>query len=408
MAGNGAPKQLWMLMATVFVDMVGLLLVLPLLPYYAKEYDAGGAAVGLLTSVFAAAQLLSAPIWGRLSDRWGRRPIILVGMLASAGGYLFFALSQALWMLYATRLLQGVGGGTIGVIQAYVSDAVEPKERAKALGWLTAAASTGVALGPALGSQLATWFGPQAPGFFAAALCLLNVLSAWRLLPEPARERSTASRRSLFGSLAEVVRHPALPASAMVWVYSLAMMAFMALQAILALYLMERFGVTKGQIGWFYTYVGVVSVLMRAWALGRILDRYGEVLVMRFGAFAMTLGFLLIPAAVHPALFIPVMTLIPVGTAMLFPTSTSMLTQRVRKEEVGQALGVQQSFRGISGIVGPAWAGAIFEFAGIRAPFLLCGAIMALVALVTLRIERETSAENEVAPAAPAVAADPP
>ncbi|MCH9650605.1 MAG: MFS transporter [Deltaproteobacteria bacterium] len=394
---SGAPKQLWVLMATVFVDMVGVLIVLPLLPYYARDFEAGGMAVGLLTSTFAAAQLLSAPYWGRMSDRYGRRPIILAGLLASAVGYLCFGFANSLWLLFATRLMQGFGAGTIGVIQAYVSDSVPPKERAKALGWLTAAASAGVTLGPIIGSQLSAAFGQEAPGLFAAGLCLLNVFFAWKLLPESSVKRLSARRRSIVGSLALVFREPKSPTASMVWIYALAMMAFMAMQAILAIYLMDRFGVTEKNIGWFYTYVGAVSVIMRAVLLGPILDRFGESRAMRLGALCMTLGFLAIPLAPNLLLFVPATTLIPIGTAMLFPTSTSLLTQRAPSDEVGQILGVQQSFRGISGILGPAWAGIVFDTIGVRAPMLLSAVVMTLVTVFTFRVAtpEETSGSPE-------------
>lgn len=396
-SGKGAPKQLWVLMGTVFVDMVGLLMVLPLLPYYARDFDAGGTAVGLLTSIFAASQLLSAPFWGRFSDKLGRRPIILGGLLCSFTGYLFFGFSQALWMLFATRLMQGMGAGTIGVIQAYVSDSVGRKERSKALGWITAAASAGVMVGPLLGSQASKYLGQGGPGFLAAGLCLVNVVFAWRLLPESSSRKGASQQRSILGSLWEVVRHPSSPTSSMVWIYALAMMAFSAMQAVLALYLLDRFGITEENIGYFYTYVGGVSVVMRAVLLGPILDRLGEAWCMRLGALLMTLGFVAIPLAGTILLFIPATTLIPVGTALLFPTCTSTLTQRAREEEVGQVLGVQQSFRGISGILGPAWAGAVYEVVGegmaksmeapilLGSPLFLGAMVMTLVLVVTLK-----------------------
>ncbi|MCB1033628.1 MAG: MFS transporter, partial [Acidobacteria bacterium] len=254
-SGKGIPRQLWVLMGTVFVDMIGMLMILPLLPYYAVKYNAAGIEVGLLTALFAAAQVMSAPFWGRISDRHGRRPVILSGLFASAVGFVFFGLENALWMLFATRLMQGVGGGTIGVIQAYVSDSVGPKERARALGWLTVASSAGVTLGPIIGSKATSYLGPQGPGFVAAGLCLLNVVFAWRMLPESSARRQVSQRRSISHSLEEIVRHPSSPTSSIIWVYSLAMMAFLALNAILALYLKDRFGITEDQIGYFYTYV---------------------------------------------------------------------------------------------------------------------------------------------------------
>jgi len=398
-------------MGTVFVDMVGLLMVLPLLPYYARDFEAGGLAIGLLTSIFAAAQLLSAPFWGRFSDRYGRRPIILAGLLFSTAGYIFFGLSQALWMLFATRLMQGLGAGTIGVVQAYVSDSVPRKERAKALGWLTAAASAGVMMGPLVGSLTSDLAGPSAPGFFAAALCLLNVGFAWKLLAESSTQKKTVQRSSIVRSMVDVFRHPSSPTSSMVWIYAVAMMAFSAMQAVLALYLMDRFGITERNIGWFYTYVGAVSVVMRAVLLGPILDRVGEARAMRLGAVLMTLGFASIPLAGHIALFLPATTLIPVGTALLFPTCTSLLTQRAPEAEVGQILGVQQSFRGIAGILGPAWAGAVYEFVGERfadalgspillgSPLFLGAVFMTLVIFLTLRVrvdEGDDEGDGEV------------
>src|SRR5881398_1399909 len=171
--------KLVVLMVTAFIDMAGLLMVTPLLPFYAKSMGAGGFVVGALISSFSVAQLISAPVWGRFSDKYGRRPALLVGLGASAISFVIFAYANSLWMLFAARLVQGAGGGTVGVIQAYVADAVEPKDRAKGLGWLSAATNAGVALGPVIGSQM-LHFGRHAPGLAAAALCVLNSMFALR------------------------------------------------------------------------------------------------------------------------------------------------------------------------------------------------------------------------------------
>src|SRR5437763_2395094 len=175
--------KLVVLMITAFIDMVGTLMIIPLLPFYAKEFGANGLVVGLLVSSFAIAQLVSAPMWGRFSDRYGRRPALMVGLGASAIAYVIFAYSGTLWLLFLSRLVQGSGGGTVSVIQAYVADALKPEERAKGLGWLSAATNAGVALGPVLGSQAIT-LGRHAPGLFAAGLCALNITFAWKYLIE--------------------------------------------------------------------------------------------------------------------------------------------------------------------------------------------------------------------------------
>src|SRR5690348_8818410 len=167
---KGDSRKLWILMITAFIDMVGVLMVIPLLPFYAKaagHLQSGGLVVGILVSSFSVAQLITAPMWGRLSDAYGRRPALLVGLGASAIAYVIFgfalSLPHALFWLFLSRLVQGAGGGTVSVIQAYVADATEPEDRAKALGWLSAATNAGVAIGPVFGSATAT-LGQAAPG----------------------------------------------------------------------------------------------------------------------------------------------------------------------------------------------------------------------------------------------------
>src|SRR5256884_4026969 len=165
-----------------FVDMIGLMMVFPLLPLYARDLHAAPATIGLLSASFPIAQLASSPVWGRVSDRYGRRPALLVGLTASAIAYVIFGFASTLWLLFVSRFVQGLGGGTTGVAQAYVADMMAPNERAKGLGWLSAATSAGVIVGPALGS-FAARAGETAPGLVAGALCVPNPLFAWKRLP---------------------------------------------------------------------------------------------------------------------------------------------------------------------------------------------------------------------------------
>src|SRR5918999_4986153 len=166
--------KLAVLMVTAFVDMVGLLMVLPLLPFYATALGGSGFIVGVLVSSFAIAQLIASPFWGRFSDRYGRRPALLIGLTASAIAYVIFAYASSLWLLFISRIVQGAGGGTVSVIQAYVADAMPPEDRAKGLGWLSAATNAGVALGPLLGSLAMSGGRAATVGLLAAALCLVN------------------------------------------------------------------------------------------------------------------------------------------------------------------------------------------------------------------------------------------
>ena len=177
-------KRISVLMATAFVDMIGFAIVFPLLPFYGLRFNAEEWLIGWLIAAFSVVQLASAPLWGRFSDRYGRRPAILLGLLTSAFAFVVFAAANSLVLLFVSRLIQGVGGGTTAVLQAYVGDAIAPKDRAKALGWLSAATSAGVMIGPAIGS-LSFGLGAQYPGLIAAALCFTSFLFARRWLQEP-------------------------------------------------------------------------------------------------------------------------------------------------------------------------------------------------------------------------------
>src|SRR5690606_27941199 len=249
--GNTLGK-LFVLMITAFMDMVGLLMVIPLLPFYAVELGGSGMIVGVLVSAYSVAQLLSAPFWGRVSDRRGRRPALLIGLTFSVLAYVIFSYATSLWLLLLSRVVQGAGGGTVGVIQAYVADASEPEHRARSLGWISAATNLGVAIGPVLGSATYAW-GREAPGLVAAALCIFNIGFAWRLLREShdvklERPEGTRERRSgeaIWG----VVRNSKEPASRLIWIYAIAMGSFQAMTAVLALFLAYRFAVTEQTIG---------------------------------------------------------------------------------------------------------------------------------------------------------------
>lgn len=387
-------KQLSALMATVFVDMIGFTMVLPLLPFYATRMEADAPLVGMLVAAYPFAQLAVSPFWGRLSDRYGRRPLILAGLMLSAAAYVLFGLAESLWFLFASRLVQGAGGGTTGVVQAYVADAVEPEERTKALGWLTAATSAGVMIGPASGS-LATYLGPEGPGFMAAGLCVLNILFAWKWLPEPKRyvgstsEMAVAPKRSLRRTFYEVLSHPTGPVSAPIWVYAIGMMAFMAMNGVLGLYLKDVLGVTEKTIGYFYAYVGGISLVMRALLLGPAVRRFGEIGVTRLGALSLVIGLAGIPFTNGSLLGLGlVVVFVPVGTALLFPATTSLVSRRSSRSETGQVLGVQQSFGGVSRMLGPLWSGFVYKV-DLRYPFWMAAVLMMSVSFLTLRMRRE-------------------
>ena len=388
-AEQGQFRRLAILIATSFVDMIGFSIVFPLLPFYALKLHGTAFDVGLITAAFSAAQILSAPLWGRVSDRFGRRPALLIGLLASAAAYVVFGLADAIWLLLASRFIQGAGGGTTGVAQAYVADTVKPADRTRALGWLSAATSAGVMLGPAIGS-FATRINHEAPGFVAAALCLVNAAFAWKWLPE-SRVRDPGAppvtRKPVWHAAWQVVRQPRGPVPRLIWIYAAGMLAFSGLTSVLALYLGAEFGVTEQTIAPVFVYIATVGLVMRSILLGPIVDRLGETWTMRAGALVLIIGLLLYPQAHSYLALALVIPFVPIGTALLFPATTALMSRKSDREELGTVMGVAQTFGGISRVIAPLLATVAFARLGHVSPFYLAGVVVALVGVLAFGID---------------------
>ena len=431
-AQRGSKGKLIVLMVTAFIDMVGLLMVVPLMPFYAKTLGAGGLVVGLLVSSFNVAQLVSAPMWGRFSDAYGRRPALLVGLTASVIAYIIFAfalsLPHPLFFLFLSRLVQGAGGGTVSVIQAYVADATRPDERAKALGWLSAATNAGVAIGPAIGSFTHAW-GASAPGLISAVLCVINIAFAARYLTESRdmkeaaeSKADTTKRARSRDAIARVVSHSGEPASRLIWIYAIAIGAFQGVTSMLALMLAVRFGVTEKTIWIFFTYMGTLSVLTRALILGRMVDKYGEARLSRIGTVLLASGLALLgivrpladPAGIAAMFgnvlpwravallpYLPLaiaVALLPLGTAFTFPCVTSLLSRVISSKERGLYMGVQQTFGGMARVLFPILFGFLYDRA-VGLPFLAAAGLVLFTVYLGLGMEAYAKKDPSVAAA---------
>ena len=376
---------LLVLFVTAFVDMVGLTMILPLLPFYATELGASATVVGLLVSAFSVAQLAVAPVWGRFSDRYGRRPAILAGLLLTACAYGIFAFAGSVLVLLLSRLVQGLGGGTIGVVQAYVADASPPEERTKSLGWLSAVTSLGAVAGPAFGSAMISLGGRSAPGLAAAALSLLvagfaaHFLVESRQLPTSGSNAipSTTGPRQAIG---RVLSHWHEPASRLIWIYTIAIGAFYGTIQVVPLLLMNRLGVSEQNVGYFIMYLGGMGVVVRSLLLGRMVDRLGEARLSRLGLVLLAAGLVCTGLAAHGGLLFLGFTLMPLGTAFLFPCVTGLLSRVVPGNERGLYMGVQHTFGGVSRVLFPIAAGLLMDRFGVGVPFWLSG----LMVLATL------------------------
>lgn len=397
------PAKLFVLMATAFIDMVGLLMILPLLPFYVKNLGGSGIEIvgahfgigllsGVIVAAFTVAQLLSAPVWGRFSDRFGRRPALLIALAASAAAYLIFGFANSLLLLFLSRLVQGAGGGTVGVIQAYVADATEPAHRARALGWLSAATNLGVALGPVLGSFAVSLgehdllpgprtltMGHAAPGLLAALLCLANMLFAARYLieaREPHEHAAHTNRGSTRQAAWRVISHSGEPASRLIWIYAIAIGAFQGTNTILALFLNVRFQVTEKTIGYFFMYIGAISVFTRVLWLGRAVDRIGEARLSRLGIVLLAAGLLGMPLAQSLPMLAVAVAMIPLGTAFTFPCVTSLLSRVISQRDRGLYMGLQQTYGGVARIVAPLFYGWAYDRLGVPSPFFFSAAFV--------------------------------
>jgi len=425
------PAKLFTLMATAFVDMLGLLMIIPLLPFYVKSLGGAGIDVlglhfgigiiiGFIVSAFTVAQLLSAPLWGRFSDRVGRRPTLLIALGAAGVAYLIFGFAHSLLLLFLSRVVQGAGGGTVGVIQAYVADSTDPKDRARALGWLSATTNLGVALGPVLGSfALALGkrdlmpgartleMGHAAPGIMAAALCLLNMIFVARYLKESrdfseqpeAGEILQTSRQAIW----RVISHASEPSSRLIWIYAIAIGAFQGSFSVLALFLNARFQVTEQTIGYFFMYVGSISVFARVLLLGRAVDWLGEANLSRLGLVLLATGVVGMPLSRNLGMLAVAVALIPLGTAFTFPCVTALLSRVISQRERGLYMGMQQTYGGVSRIIAPLFFGWAFDSLGVSAPYFFSAAFIVATIFLGFGLDKYArparAAERETAAA---------
>src|SRR3989440_7378935 len=400
------PAKLFTLMITAFIDMVGLLMIIPLLPYYVKDLSGSGLTVlhfqigvgtitGFIVTSYTVAQLLSAPLWGRFSDRVGRRPTLLIALAASGIAYLIFGFAHSLLVLFLSRIVQGAGGGTVGVIQAYVADSTEPKDRTRALGWLSATTNLGVVIGPVIGSfavrlgtsnalsgQSTMAIGHAAPGVLAAALCLINIIFAARYLTESRGVDQAASGdtgepvRKSRQAIWRVISHSGEPASRLIWIYAIAIGAFQGTFAVLALFLNVRFQVTAQLIGYFFMYTAAISVFTRVLLLGRMVDWLGEAKLSRLGLVLLAAGVLGMPLSKNLGMLAVAVALIPLGTAFTFPCVTALLSRVVSTRERGLYMGMQQTYGGVARIIAPLFFGWAFDSIGVSAPYFFSSAFL--------------------------------
>jgi DHA1 family tetracycline resistance protein-like MFS transporter len=382
------------MLLVVFTDLVGFGVVIPLLPFYGQHFGASPLTVTMLLATFSGCQLIAAPLWGRLSDRIGRRPIVLISTATSVLAYVWLASADALWMLFAARALQGVSAGNISVAQAYVADVTKPETRAKGMGMLGAALGLGFIVGPAVGGQLAgadpTALTVALPAYGAAGFSALALVLAALLLKEslPALQRAEAAgnRTGRFAQIRSAFARPNL--RRLMILFFITTFAFAGMEATFALWALARFGWGPAQVGELFAMVGVVLVLIQGGLVGRLSQRFGEARMLLAGTVMIGVGLALMAAAMTPILGIGATGVLALGMGMAQPSISSLISREASATEQGSVLGVNQSVGSLARLLGPLAAGSAFTIGGPSAPYMIGAVLLLASAWLATRVLR--------------------
>ncbi len=382
---------------TVFIDLLGFGIIIPLLPFYAERFGGSAETVAMLSASFSLMQFIFMPIWGRLSDRIGRRPILLLGLFGSFGSYLLFGLAGSLPLLFASRIFAGIAGATVSTAQAFIADTTTVENRAKGMGVLGAAFGLGFIFGPAIGGFLSRW-GHSVPPFFAAALAIANFAAAWFLLPEsrPAHVPATArAAHSRLDALRKALLRPTLPV--LLGVYFLVVASFSGFETTFALFSQKRFGFTEESIGYLFAYVGIVLSIVQGGLVGRVVKRVGERRLVPVAIVVLACGLALIPLSYSLPMLFLANGVLAVGMGFNSPSLVSLISQGSDPEDQGGVLGVSQSLASLARIAGPAWGGFLYDRFGASTPYMSSAALMLLAAIVAAAGVRGGAARTDPA-----------
>ena len=381
------------------VDVLGLTIILPLLPFYAERLGASPTLVGLLVSTYAACQLIAGPVLGQISDRTGRRPLLLVSQLGTFIGFLILAWAGSLWVVFLSRVIDGLTAGNLSLAQAYISDVTKPEERAKSFGVIGVAFGIGFLIGPAISGYLST-YSYQYPIFAAAALSATSILSTYFLLPGapviPESEKHggaplPAGRRLRaldWGNYLTYFKRPAL--AQLLWEFFAFAFSFAIFMSGFALFAERRFtwnGHPFGvkEVGYIFAYVGFLGIILQGGLIGRLVKRFGETKLVSAGFISATVGFALIGFMYHLPGLLVASTLASFGTGVLRPALTSLITQHAGREEQGIVLGLTQSLMSVAQIVAPVIGGFLID-RQLLTTWAVTGAAVSLVGVLIGRV----------------------
>ncbi len=411
MSRPGDPQKprspLLFIFLTVFIDLLGFGIVIPLLPVYSEMYRAGPEMIGLLMASFSAMQFVFAPFWGRLSDKIGRKPVLVGGLLGTAGAYVLFALSGSLGMLFAARLLAGFFGANVSTAQAFIADVTTPENRAKGMGLIGAAFGLGFCFGPLLGGELSR-ISPAVPGWFAAGLSLSAATFGWITLREPVRTRGAVTRVFGLGQIRHAVADPRL--GTLFLLGFLFIVAFASFESMFTIFGLARFPSIFGLenpvdvasmeeilraapiTGRYLAGIGILSAIIQGGLIRRLVPRYGETKLAIVGPAVLGIGLLGLALAPSWGWVVAACLVLPVGFGLNNPSLFSLISRASPVEEQGSYLGLNQSVSSLGRMVGPLTAGFAFGHFGPESPFVFGAVLLACSTFVALRYHKRYGA----------------
>jgi DHA1 family tetracycline resistance protein-like MFS transporter len=382
---------------TVFVDLLGFGIVLPILPFYAQRYGATPVQIGAIIAAFSLMQFLFTPIWGRVSDRVGRRPVILVSLFGSAASYLLFARAESVLALLASRMLAGVAGANLAAAQAYIADVTTPETRARGMGWISAAFGLGFMLGPPIAAVASLRWGLHAPGYVAATLALLNLVLAWLWLPEAAPTADKSLMRRTFDPrvLHEVLKRPVL--GGVTITMTAVAFATSGVTAMLALYLQARFAFDETHTAWVFSLLGLTSSVIQLGLVHTLVMQFGEKRLSIAGILLMVVALLGMATAPTPVVLRGVLLFYAIAFAVIGPSALSLVSRAAQEGEQGMVIGVVQSLGALARVFGPMAAGIALGRLGPAAPMVAGSIVCALASVYMWYHLRPRSSAGEVA-----------
>ena len=395
--------SLGVLFLTVFIDLIGFGMVIPFLSFYAREYHASGVAVGAVVGVYSIMQFFFAPVWGRMSDRIGRRPVILISLTASCIGYLLFGFGRSLAILFASRVIAGAGGANIGTAQAYIADITSPENRAKGMGLIGAAFGMGFILGPPLSGFLGEYgshhgmHGNLLPGVVAASLSFIAFVIAFVVLAEsrpPNAQVRSAVPPQFDKRIWQSVLSRAILGSIIAALF-LTLLAVSGMETSVTLHARDRFHFRQREMAMWFLFMGVIVAVIQGGLIGRLSKRLGERTLVAIGAAAFTIGLAAVPTIWTSRGLYVVAFFIAVGQGLTYPSLTAMLSKSTSRDEQGSMLGLASGIGSLARFIGPILTGFLYDLARARGAFY-AGALLTFFAFSIAMAMRRMPVPTEV------------